>query len=185
MASDEIANATGAVDIEATPGAPLTLVVMGVAGSGKSTVGRLLAAGLGWPFVDGDALHSTTAIDRMRHGQPLDDADRQPWLDAIAAQLDTWRERGESGVLACSALKRRYRDRLAEHGPLRFVYLQGDEALIRQRLQQRLDHFMPESLLDSQLADLEPPAADEPAIRLAVDQPPELLVGAIRAMLGL
>lgn len=153
--------------------APVILVLMGVSGCGKSTIGELLAAKLGWPMIEGDEFHPTSNIAKMREAVPLTDADRWPWLDAIAARLDTWCKAGASGIITCSALKRVYRGRLAIGRPnLLFVYLQGAPAIIRPRLAGRLGHFMPVGLLDSQYAALEEPGDDEPAITIAVDRPP-------------
>ncbi len=132
------------------------LVVMGVSGSGKTTVGEALAVALGVPFVDGDSLHPKANVAKMAAGIPLDDADRVPWLDAIGLVL----ARG-SVVVACSALKRAYRDRLRAAAPtLELVYLEVDRDTLLERMTHRV-HFMPASLLDSQLATLEPPTADE------------------------
>jgi gluconokinase len=130
---------------------------MGVAGSGKSTVGVLLAARLGVPFVDGDALHPASNVAKMAAGIPLDDADRAPWLDAVGARLAQGRV-----VVACSALRRAYRDRLRDAAPAaQFVLLHGTRALLASRLTARVDHFMPAVLLDSQLATLELPTPGE------------------------
>jgi carbohydrate kinase (thermoresistant glucokinase family) len=130
---------------------------MGVSGSGKSTVGAELAARLGVPFVDGDALHPVANVAKMAAGIPLDDADRWPWLDAVGARLAESRV-----VVACSALRRSYRDRLRAAAPdVRFVLLDGSRELLAARTGARLDHFMPPALLDSQLATLERPAPDE------------------------
>lgn len=146
------------------------LVVMGVSGCGKSSVGRRVASALGWAFLEGDDLHPPANRARMRAGQPLDDADRAPWLDAIGAWMDARLTAGESGVIACSALKRRYREQLAGHRPgTRFCWLRVDPEQLRQRLRRRHDHFMPASLLDSQLATLEPPGAGEPAFTVNAD----------------
>lgn len=133
------------------------VVVMGVSGSGKTTVGALLAEVLGVPFVDGDSLHPQGNVAKMAAGIPLDDDDRTPWLDAVGAVL----ARG-SVVVACSALKRAYRDRLRVAAPnLELVFLDGSGELLAARMSHRPDHFMPALLLDSQLATLEPPAPDE------------------------
>ncbi len=145
-------------------GEALKIVMMGVSGCGKSTVGRALAQALGLRFVEGDDLHPPANVARMAAGQPLDDAARAPWLDAVAAEL------AAPGplVLTCSALRRRYRDRLRAAAPgLRLVFLHGRTELLAQRLQARRHHYMPVSLLQSQLDALEPPDADEAA--LAVD----------------
>jgi gluconokinase len=153
------------------------LIVMGVSGSGKSTVGALLAGRLGWALIEGDDLHPQANIDKMAHGIPLDDADRAPWLAAIGAKMDAWRAEGSRGVVTCSALKRAYRDTLAAGRPeVRFIYLQGDKALIAERLARRLGHFMPPALLDSQFAALEEPAAEEPVLTVAIGPAPKQLV---------
>jgi gluconokinase len=159
---------------------PLILVLMGVSGCGKSTIGALLARRLGWPMIEGDEFHSVTSIAKMREAVPLTDADRWPWLDAIAARLDAWRDAGSSGIVTCSALKRVYRDRLASGRPnVRFIYLKGGPDLIRPRLVNRLGHFMPPDLLDSQFAALEEPMADEPVLTLPIDLHPDAIVDKI------
>jgi gluconokinase len=142
------------------------LIVMGVAGTGKSTVAGLLAERLNWEFQEGDALHPPANVAKMSAGIPLTDEDRWPWLDAIGAWIKEKTQRGEPGILTCSALKRSYRDRL--RGPnVIFVFLNGHREVIAARMARRADHFMPPALLNSQLATLEPPAADENV--LAVD----------------
>lgn len=140
----------------------MRIVVMGVSGSGKSALGRALAARLGLPYADGDDLHSQENIRKMRRGEPLDDADRAPWLDAVGSWLA-----GRDGVVSCSALKRAYRDRLRAHAPdAYFVQLNVDRETLRARLERRAGHFMPASLLDSQLATLEPLAVDEVGVQI-------------------
>jgi gluconokinase len=142
------------------------LIVMGVAGTGKSTVAGLLAERLNWEFQEGDALHPPANVAKMSAGMPLTDEDRWPWLDAIGAWIKEKTRRGEPGILTCSALKRSYRDRL--RGPnVIFVFLNGPREVIAARMARRADHFMPPALLNSQLATLEPPTADENV--LAVD----------------
>lgn len=164
---------------------PTALVVMGVSGSGKSTVGSALARALGWDFRDGDAFHPAANVEKMRSGAPLTDADRWPWLDAIAAHVTALEAVGGHVVIACSALRRAYRERLRASGArLTFVYLDGSFALIDARMKARTGHFMPASLLESQFATLEPPAADEAAIRVAVDGEPAAIVDAVLAALG-
>lgn len=144
---------------------PPALVVMGVSGAGKTTLAQALAARLGFAFEDGDDLHPAANIAKMRAGQPLDDADRAPWLAAIGAWIDG--RAGQPCVVSCSALKRAYRDRLAAGRPqLRFVYIDVAEAVVAERLSRREGHFWPPGLLASQYAALEPPAADEPVIRV-------------------
>ena len=143
------------------------LVVMGVSGSGKSTVGAALARRLDVPFVDGDALHPEANVAKMAAGRPLDDDDRRPWLDAVGA----WLAAHPRGVVVCSALRRSYRDVLREHCPsVGFVHLDGDPAVIARRLADRPGHFMPASLLGSQLETLEPLEPDEAGFDVDVDR---------------
>jgi gluconokinase len=150
---------------------------MGVAGSGKSTVGRLLAERLGWPFLDGDDLHPAENVEKMRRGIPLTDADRLPWLERMKELAAGCLSRGESAVLACSALKESYRRILSGGDPrVRFVYLRADPALLASRLEKRTGHFFARTLLDSQLAALEEPAE---AIVVDASQPAEAAVRAI------
>jgi len=141
---------------------PIIVVVMGVSGSGKSTVAALLAAALGCQFQEGDDLHPPENVKKMRSGTPLTDADRMPWLRKIAGEIDGWRARGECGVLTCSALKRSYRDIIiGDRRDVVLVYLKGSRELIHQRMVARHGHFMPAELLDSQFATLEEPTPDE------------------------
>jgi gluconokinase len=144
------------------------VILAGVAGSGKSTVGALVASQLGWPFTDGDAFHSRASLDKMRAGQPLTDADRGPWLRAVAAWMDDRIAAGQSGVIACSALRRSYRDLLLAGRPAaRMVFLMVSREVLVQRLAARRDHFFPRRLIDSQLAALEPPSpGGEPLVRV-------------------
>jgi gluconokinase len=159
---------------------PTRVVVMGVSGSGKSTVGAMMAARTGWPFLDADALHPAANVAKMVRGEPLSDADRWPWLDLVAAWIAERRQAGLSGVVGCSALKRRYRDRLREADPgLRFAFLTGDREILLARVQQRHGHFFPTRLLDSQLADLEPPTLEEHPIVVQIGQSPEAVADAI------
>lgn len=159
---------------------PAAVIVMGVSGSGKSTVGAALATALGWDFRDGDAFHPPANVEKMRAGAPLTDADRGPWLDAIARHVADRDAVGGHVVIACSALRRVYRDRLRASGaPMRFVHLAGSFGLIDARMAARTDHFMPPSLLESQFATLEPPEPDEAAICVPVDGTPETIVAAI------
>lgn len=156
-----------------------TIIVMGVTGSGKTTVGRLLAHRLSLPFVDADDLHPESNLTKMAMGHPLDDADRWPWLHDVAA----WIDEHPRGVVACSALKRSYRD-LLRHGRdgVRFLYLQAEPHIIKQRMERR-QHFMPPSLADSQLATLEPPDGNEPAVTVSIVNNPEVIVEtAVRAL---
>ena len=152
----------------------LAVVVMGVAGSGKSTIAAGIAEMLSLPFIDGDELHSPLSVAKMNAGIALEDADRRPWLDRIAAQLAD-KERMPAGlVTTCSALKRSYRDRLRRGAPgVRFVFLHGPSALIESRLAARTGHFMPPTLLASQLQTLEPPGYDEDdVLHSDISQPP-------------
>jgi gluconokinase len=153
------------------------VVVMGVSGCGKSTVGQALAQALGVAYVEGDALHPPANVARMAAGIALTDADRQGWLQAVAQRLGDQPARTQGVVVACSALKRSYRDLLRAAAPaMRLVYLDGDAALIAQRLASRQGHYMPPSLLQSQLDTLQPPEADEYPLVLDIAQPPEALV---------
>jgi gluconokinase len=162
------------------------LVVMGVSGSGKTTVAELLANELGWPFMEGDRLHPPANVEKMRQGIPLTDADRAPWLDRIGAELKSWAAEGRSGVMTCSALKRAYRDRIRSARPdVRFVYLKGSQTLIGERVAARHHEYMPASLLRSQFETLEEPAPDEPAVTVDVGGSPASEVAAVIAALGL
>ncbi|MVT05439.1 gluconate kinase [Enterobacter sp. 10-1] len=150
------------------------IILMGVSGTGKTTVGQALAQALGAKFIDGDDLHPRQNIVKMAASQPLNDEDRGPWLERIADVIFSLEQKNESGVLVCSALKKRYRDRLREgSGNLRFLWLTGEYECILQRMQQRKGHFMPEALLRSQFAALETPDASESDI-LAVDIAPDV-----------
>lgn len=140
----------------------MILVLMGVSGCGKTTVAALLAARLGWQFLEGDDLHPRENVEKMRGGTPLGDADRLPWLASIARHIEDWRAAGQSGVLTCSALKRMYREIVVGERPeVRLVYLRGTKDLIQQRMAARHAHFMPTALLDSQFATLQEPSPDE------------------------
>jgi carbohydrate kinase (thermoresistant glucokinase family) len=156
------------------------LVVMGVAGTGKSTVARALAARLGWPFCEGDDLHPAANVAKMAAGIPLEDADRWPWLDAIAAWAAEQAAAGSSTIITCSALRRTYRDRLrAGAADTVFVHLVGSPDLLAERMTARKDHFMPASLLRSQLETLEPLEADEPGFTVDVGLPAAAIVDAV------
>ncbi len=155
-------------------------VVMGVSGSGKTTVAASLAEALHCQFQEGDDLHPPGNVEKMRSGTPLTDADRLPWLRRIAAEIDEWRARGESGVLTCSALKRSYRDVIVgDRGDVTLIYLRGSRELIHERMAARHEHFMPVALLDSQFATLHEPDADENAIVVDVDARPAEIVARI------
>jgi len=148
---------------ETTAEPPTVLVVMGVSGTGKSTVAGMIAGRLGWALEEGDDLHPPANVAKMSSGQPLTDEDRWPWLDTIAAWIHRHLADGRPGIITCSALRRVYRDRLRGPG-VAFVHLDGSKQVIGERLSRRLGHFMPESLLDSQLATLEPLGPDENGI---------------------
>ncbi|UPG94178.1 gluconokinase [Luteibacter aegosomatissinici] len=157
-------------------------IVMGVSGSGKSTVGSDLAAHLGLPFIDGDSLHPEANREKMAQGIALNDADRQPWLEAIVAAMNQHRERHQSLVIACSALKHRYRDFLrGGERDVRFVYLHGTRELLEERLRERTGHFFNPALLDSQLATLEEPSRTEAAWVEITDPPARIVEKVIRA----
>jgi gluconokinase len=165
---------------------PTVIVVMGVSGSGKSTVGALLATQLQWRFEEGDDLHPAANIAKMSQGIALTDEDRRPWLDTIAALIRRWLAAGESGVVACSALKHAYRCVIRGHNPdVRLVYLQGSHALILQRMRARHGHFMPTRLLDSQFAALEEPTSDEQPLVIPIEQRPDQIVREIESSLSL
>jgi carbohydrate kinase (thermoresistant glucokinase family) len=153
---------------------------MGVSGSGKTTIGEALARRLGWGFADADTFHPPENVAKMSAGQPLDNDDRAPWLAAIAAWIDARRGKGKSGVVTCSALKRRYREVIVGDRPeVCLVYLDGGRDLIASRLAGRRGHFMPGALLDSQFAALEPPGADEHPLIVSIDRPVAAIVEAL------
>jgi carbohydrate kinase (thermoresistant glucokinase family) len=160
-------------------------VVMGVSGSGKTTIAAMLAGALHCQFQEGDDLHPPANVEKMRNGTPLTDADRLPWLRTISAEIEGWRTRGESGVLTCSALKRAYRDIITGgHRDVTIVYLRGSREVIHQRMAARHEHFMPVKLLDSQFDTLEEPGPDEHAIVVDVGGRPADIVAAIVRQLG-
>ncbi len=159
------------------------VILMGVAGSGKTTVGQALSAALGWEFRDADEFHPPANVAKMAAGHPLDDADRKPWLAAIRAHIDATLRRGESAVVTCSALKERYRRVIVgDSSDVKLVYLHGAPELLRQRLAARTGHFMKPGMLDSQLAALEPP---HDALQLDIAEPVATLVARIRGQLAL
>lgn len=170
--------------MEAGRGALTVVVLMGVAGCGKSTVAALLAGRLGWPFAEGDDLHPPANVAKMHAGHPLTDDDRRPWLERIAAWIDAQVAAGRSAIVTCSALKRSYRD-LLRRDQVTFVYLHGEFEQIARRLAARQGHFMPTALLESQFADLEPPTADEQAITVDIGGSPVELADEIMTTLGL
>jgi gluconokinase len=162
---------------------PLELVIMGVSGSGKTTVGALLAGRLGWQYAEADAFHPEANVTKMAAGHPLDDADRGPWLAAIAGWIDTRIARREPGVVSCSALKRKYRDVL-RRPEVRFIYLEGSQELIARRMAARHGHFFKAEMLASQFADLEPPTPDEAVVTVPIVGAPAEIVEAIVRAIG-
>jgi len=162
----------------------MVLVLMGVSGSGKSTIGKVLADQLDWTFIEGDDFHPAANVEKMRAGVPLNDADRKPWLAALRERIDAACADGEDVVVACSALKHAYQDYLERNEPecVRYVYLHGSEDLIRQRLAERKGHFMPPGLLHSQFEALEPPGD---ALRVDVTPAPDVIATEVRNKLGL
>jgi len=164
---------------------PCALILMGVSGSGKTTIGERLAARMSWRYEDADTFHPASNVAKMSAGQPLTDEDRWPWLKAIAAEIDRACTAGERLVIGCSALRRVYRDVLV-HGrdDVRFVYLEGTQAMIADRLGQRKGHFMPPGLLASQFQTLEPPTPDERAVTVSIDAEVEVIVDRIISQLS-
>ena len=163
----------------------MIVLLMGVSGAGKTAVGSALAAALGCRFAEGDRYHPSANVAKMAAGTPLDDVDRWPWLQAIAADIDAWVAAGESAVVACSALKRAYRALLVGRWPgVRLVYLRGAQDVIAARLAARRDHFMPPGLLDSQFAALEEPGPEEGALVVEVSDAVPAIVERIRAALA-
>ena len=162
----------------------MVIVLMGVSGTGKTTVGKLLAEQLGWTFIEADDYHPAANVEKMQGGTPLNDEDRRPWLAALRKRVEAACKSGENAVLACSALKHSYQDYLEGHDPdcVEFVYLYGSEDLIRKRLAARKGHFMNPALLQSQFDTLEPPAK---AVRVDVTPPPEVIVTEIRRKFGI
>lgn len=160
----------------------MIVVVMGVTGAGKTTIGRLLAAQLGWPFADADQFHPQANVEKMSRGITLTDADREPWLAAMRSAIQQWISRNENAVLACSALKKSYRSELMVGPEVRFVYLRGDYETVARQLRMRHGHFATEAILADQFATLEEP---ENVVVVDVGRDPDLMVREIRAQLGL
>ena len=160
----------------------MVIILMGVTGSGKTTIGRLLSEQLGWKYYDADDFHSAANVEKMRQGIPLNDEDRRPWLESLRELISKSLEQDENIVLACSALKESYRDLLVLDERVRVVYLKGDYELIRKRLSERHGHYMNPKLLDSQFETLEEPTD---ALCVDVSPPPEEIVKTIRQDLGL
>ena len=161
------------------------IIIFGVSGAGKTTVGKLLARELGWQFLEADDFHPAANIEKMRSGRPLTDEDRWPWLDRSHEELEQLFSAGENAVLACSALKRAYRDRLPVCDEVKFVFLRGDYALVEKQLRSRRGHFMNAALLQSQFDDLQEPQADEHALTVGLGRVPEEIVEEIEAKLHL
>lgn len=163
----------------------MVIIIMGVSGVGKSTVGQQLADAMSWEFADADSFHSQKNIDKMSAGIPLTDEDRLPWLKAIQDAIQNWLQNGKNAILACSALKAGYRQALyCNQDEVKLVYLKGSFELIYQRMQARQDHFMQENLLKSQFDALEEPTPEE-AIYINVKEPPEAVVAQIKSLLQL
>jgi len=160
----------------------MIVIVMGVVGAGKTTVGKLLAAQMGWEFADADDFHPASNVQKIHNGIPLTDEDRRPWLDLLHARIVEWMGHRHSAVLACSALKKIYRDKLDAGPDVRFVYLKGSADLIASRLRARRGHFANESILVSQLADLEEPGE---ALTVEIFETPQQIVNDIRKGLAL
>jgi len=155
----------------------MVIVLMGVCGCGKTTVGKAMSDQLGWPFYDADEFHSAANVAKMEAGQPLTDEDRLPWLQDMANSIDRWTQQRQDAILACSALKSSYRQMLREGQPeIQFVFLTGDQALLEQRMANRKDHYMPAQLLESQLETLEEPVD---ALVMDFDQPADQIARAI------
>jgi gluconokinase len=161
---------------ELRDGGRVVVLLMGVAGAGKTTVGQLLASKLGWDFADADDYHSATNIEKMRNGNPLTDVDRAPWLEALRALISGWIAVGNNAVLACSALKRSYRDQFSVGSEVCLVYLRVAPEVLRQRLRARRGHYMTEAMLESQLATLEEP---QDALVIDADAAPAVIVAEI------
>jgi gluconokinase len=161
------------------------VIVFGVSGAGKTTIGKLLAEALSWQFYEADDFHPRANIEKMRSGRPLTDEDRWPWLERLRDQITRSLAAKDNAVLACSALKHAYRERLRVSDDVKFVFLRGDYALIENQLRRRRGHFMNPALLRSQFADLEEPGSDKDALTIELGRTPEELVDEIKAKMGL
>ena len=163
----------------------MIVIIFGVSGAGKTTVGKLFAHEVGWRFIEADDFHPAANVAKMRSGRPLTDEDRWPWLERLHQEIKRSIDVGESAVLACSALKRAYRDRLRASEDVKFVFLRGDYALVEEQLRSRRDHFMNPDLLQSQFEDLEQPESHEDVLIVQLGGTPEEIVGEIKAKLHL
>ena len=163
----------------------MVIIIFGVSGAGKTTIGKLLARDLRWRFIEADDFHPAANIEKMRSGHPLTDNDRWPWLEQLRQQIERSLSARENAVLACSALKRAYRDRLHVSDEIKFVFLRGDHALVEKQLRSRHGHFMNAALLQSQFDDLEEPQLDENVLTIELGRPPEEIVERIEAKLNL
>ena len=163
----------------------MIVIIFGVSGAGKTTVGKLLARELGWRFIEADGFHPAANIEKMRNGHPLTDEDRWPWLDCLRKQIEQLLSASENAVLACSALKRAYRDHLRVSDEVKFVFLRGDYALVERQLRSRHRHFMNANLLQSQFDNLEEPQPDENVLTIELGRTPEDIVERIEAKLHL
>jgi carbohydrate kinase (thermoresistant glucokinase family) len=161
------------------------IIIFGVSGAGKTTVGKLLAQQLGWRFIEADDFHPTANIEKMHAGRPLTDEDRWPWMERLWQQIERSLAVRENAVLACSALKRAYRDRLHVSEQVKFVFLRGDYALVEKQLRSRHGHFMNAALLQSQFNDLEEPQPDENVLTIELGRTPKEIVETIKATLNL
>jgi gluconokinase len=159
----------------------MVIILMGVTGSGKTTVGRLLAKKLGWTFYDADDFHSLANVEKMKSGTPLDDDDRRPWLESLSRLIRDCLRRGEQAILACSALKESYRKFLLIDERVKLIYLKGDYGIIQKRLRERRSHYMNPALLDSQMETLEEP---ESALEIDISLSPDEIVKRIKTSLG-
>src|SRR6187399_598396 len=163
----------------------MVIIIFGVSGAGKTTIGKLLARDLRWRFIEADDFHPAANIEKMRSGHPLTDNDRWPWLEQLRQQIERSLSARENAVLACSALKRAYRDRLHVSDEIKFVFLRGDHALVEKQLRSRHGHFMNAALLQSQFHDLEEPESDENVQTVDLGRKPEEIVNRIRVKLHL
>ena len=163
----------------------MVIIIFGVSGAGKTTIGKLLARDLRWRFIEADDFHPAANIEKMRSGHPLTDNDRWPWLEQLRQQIERSLSARENAVLACSALKRAYRDRLHVSDEIKFVFLRGDHALVQKQLRSRHGHFMNATLLQSQFDALDEPESDENVVTIELGRRPEEIVERIEAKLNL